>query len=242
MKKVTHEEAGAAELRLAINTIAGRVEQLEKSSQRLAVTLDENNKRFELLFKRTESRVEALADDSLVGRGFSGEVSRRLAELEKPQRSRSHWPLLVALTAACALFAVLAWTLQKSIDRVAAAIISKQTAITVQPAPVALAVSGTGTVTLQAAPGDGKLHTLELRASEPCWIRVTELSPDKSVLWEASAALVAHFKEFTFDKETHVEVRSGCPGAISYRVNGVATSPTNNSGKPRDSEVVDLTL
>jgi hypothetical protein len=100
-----------------------RIEQLEKSSQELAVTLDDNNKRFELLFNRTDSRVEALADDTLVGRGFSGEVSRRLAELEvKPQPPRSHWPLLVTLAAACALFAVLAWTLQKSIDRVATAI------------------------------------------------------------------------------------------------------------------------
>jgi hypothetical protein len=213
-----------------------KVEELAKRVDRL---IDHVN-------KIEESPVIDAAPLSVI---LSDEGNNRVMEqfvnrcITADRMAHNYWPWLSTAFIVLGMGLVIAsWREEKAINAVAAAITNKQTAITVQPAPVALAVSGTGTVTLQAAPGDGKLHTLELRASEPCWIRVTELSPDKSVLWEASAALVAHFKEFTFDKETHVEVRSGCPGAISYRVNGVATSPTNNSGKPRDSEVVDLTL
>jgi len=84
-------------------------------------------------------------------------------------------------------------------------------------------------------------HSLELLLSATCWLRVTELSPEAKVLLEGSYA--TGFKHsFSFGGETRVEIRSSCPGAVKYVLNGVPTSPVNGSRKPQSSEVVDETL
>jgi hypothetical protein len=102
--------------------------------------------------------------------------------------------------------------------------------------------SGTG-ATLPTVPIITKQppHVLELHLLANCWIRVTEETPDAATLLEGNVPKGLH-KEFTFDETTAVEVRAGCPGAIEYTVDGVVTLPVNQSGKPKDSEVVDLKL
>jgi hypothetical protein len=143
---------------------------------------------------------------------------------------------------------VSAWQTRKAVQVIAA----KQ-AVIVNPAPATPTAatitcppnqicmlapnSSTGTV----IPVSTVLHSLELSLTAPCWLRVTEQTPDASVLYEGNAPKELH-KEFTFDEKTAIEVRAGCPGDVVYKINGNLATPPNASKTPKVSEVVDLLI
>lgn len=84
-------------------------------------------------------------------------------------------------------------------------------------------------------------HTLRLELAANCWVRVTEQTPAAKVLAEGQQTAESVLN-YSFDEQATIEVRAGCPGAIEYRVDGAIEHPVNRSGKPKDSEVVDLLL
>ena len=102
--------------------------------------------------------------------------------------------------------------------------------------------------------GDGKLHNLYVHVSCGCWIKVTRLKDivgisgdrithqaDDRIMVEGNQP-AAWGRVFEFDQLVHVEVRSGCPGAVQYAINGETVLPVNESAKPDESEVVNLTF
>lgn len=69
-----------------------------------------------------------------------------------------------------------------------------------------------------------------------CWMRVTDA--DGTILRESMFSNPGNTG--WVDNRKSVEVRSGCPGKISYEVNGKIVHPVNKSGKPEQSEVVTI--
>lgn len=112
-------------------------------------------------------------------------------------------------------------------------------------------IAATKTVSISMPPGDGKRHELEVELLAPCWLKVsaeTGIAVDGGVAVEGYSTLTegnqskGYKREFTFQERARVEIRASCPGSVLYRVNGVEITPVNKSGKPKDSEVVELTL
>lgn len=84
-------------------------------------------------------------------------------------------------------------------------------------------------------------HELEISTSEPCWLRVSEITPAVKLLTEGQEP-TAYKRTFSFDEKTTLEVRSGCPGSVLYKVNGQYVTPTNVSKTPDKSEVAEILL
>lgn len=108
---------------------------------------------------------------------------------------------------------------------------------TVYPAtqpPAAVRESSTqpGTLTL-AAPISG----IEITPQVDCWVSVKDAT---GKTWVSQTMEAHHFFQFNGEAGRPLEVRSGCPGQIMYRVDGAEVNPVNHSGKPEQSEVVSL--
>src|SRR5579863_6862484 len=96
----------------------------------------------------------------------------------------------------------------------------------------------TGTLTLAAPP----LHSMNIEISVDCWIAVTEQTPEAKTLFEGAQRQAGLSFLSSFDEQTAVEVRAGCPGDVHYTVNGQIVHPDNVSKTPDKSEVVDLLI
>jgi len=110
---------------------------------------------------------------------------------------------------------------------------------TVYPAtqpPAAVRESSTqpGTLTL-AAPISG--IEIEITPQVDCWVSVKDA---KGKTWVSQTMEAHHFFQFNGEAGRPLEVRSGCPGQIMYRVDGAEVHPVNHSGTPDKSEVVSL--
>lgn len=92
-----------------------------------------------------------------------------------------------------------------------------------------------------AASATTAVHTLETTVTEPCWVRTTELAPLSKVLGEGTFKHDTPLLTF-MTTPVKVEIRSGCPGAVRYRVNGKDVTPPNLSKTPDKSEVVEIDL
>lgn len=84
-------------------------------------------------------------------------------------------------------------------------------------------------------------HSLWVKASESCWLRVSEAIPTEPIAFEGNVK-AGWNRTFSFGEEVSVEVRSGCPGKLVYVVNGNQVHPVNVSGTPEQSEVVKMSF
>lgn len=193
--------------------LEARLDELERPRVVSGLTTEELGTRIKLSEERIEAIKKERVDSLLVGPAF----------------------LMMA-----AILVVLAFSFvdqRKSLNALAAAITQQNASVTGHAVDSRVIV----TPAIAAPPGDGKIHSLELTLSAPCWIRVVEQTPESKVIVEGFR-LIKWNRGFDFDEKTTVEVRSGCPGQVTYIVNGLLTSPPNESTKPKDSEVVHLTL
>jgi hypothetical protein len=85
---------------------------------------------------------------------------------------------------------------------------------------------------------DSKEGRFRVELPKACWHRISE---GASVIFEGSGP---EHNDIGYRKGlgTVVSVRSGCPGAVSYYVDGKLVHPENKSGTPDKSEVVEVTL
>jgi hypothetical protein len=85
-------------------------------------------------------------------------------------------------------------------------------------------------------------HVLEVQVlTDACWLTVTEVTPAATVLVDRRVPL-DYKRTFSFDEAASLEVRAGCPGQLLYWLNGEHYAPPNESGKPEESEVVNIRL
>jgi len=204
---------------IQLDDLRGRIEELEKP--RLT----------------TRTSLEEMLRDASDSHCLEDQIKKNM-----PRNKNSPWVMvsLLALSIGLFLTGLGLREQRKSLDAITAAIANKNA----QPETT----TDSGLTTQFTLPlGDGKSHSLALHITSPCWIRVTKQTPVATIMyWNI---LLTEGQEpsgwdrlYTFDEQTEVEVRSGCPGQVHYEVNGVGVSPPNKSGKPQESEVVDLLL
>lgn len=85
---------------------------------------------------------------------------------------------------------------------------------------------------------------LEISLKADCWIQVRELKP-VDYIWTEGVKQKGLLDPILFPPGgglVRVQVRSGCPGMVTYGVNGQTLKPKNDSKAPDKSEVVYLDL
>ncbi len=78
---------------------------------------------------------------------------------------------------------------------------------------------------------------IEITPQVDCWLSVKDA---KGKTWVSQTMEAHHFFQLNGEAGRPLEVRSGCPGQIMYRVDGAEGRPVNHSGTPDKSEVVSL--
>ena len=226
-------------------TLESRVSGLEwrmshPNTPRLGMILADldNGIRFRKEFQRCcrEMKVALLDGDRIAG-GITAE-NADVASRADAAPGRSAGVIWGALLGASLALAVLAVCNPAAFHRPRPVDFSTEWKMqTVYPAtqpPAAVRESSTqsGTLTL-AAPISG----IEITPQVDCWLSVKDA---KGKTWVSQTMEAHHFFQLNGEAGRPLEVRSGCPGQIMYRVDGAEVRPVNHSGTPDKSEVVSL--
>lgn len=99
--------------------------------------------------------------------------------------------------------------------------------------PSTNAVSSGETEHFHSPPSSFK--ALRIRVATDCWVEITD-THDKIIFQH----VLDSTNVVNFQPDWPVTVRSGCPNAIHYELDGTEVYPTNQSQKPDKSEVVAL--
>ena len=143
-----------------------------------------------------------------------------------PPEHNNNWAIIAMVIAFIALISAISISgyYKADMDRYAVALNKRMLALETAKAPVE--VAQTWTAPQQVIP------TLEVAVAETCWMRITDA--DGKIIREGM------FSSPWSEARDFVNVRNGCPGKVTYKVNGKEVHPINKSGKPEQSEVVTI--